>query len=276
MVERFGELIVETLPDVVSMENVPRLLEFRGGEVFATFRRTLESVGYTVRHRIVYLPDYGLPQSRSRLVVMASRHGEVELEPPTHSPDEYRTVEEVIGRLPAIEAGGADDNDRLHTASRLSPINLRRIRASMPGGSWADWDAELVADCHKVKSGRGYRSVYGRMRYDEPAPTITTQFFGFGNGRFGHPEQDRGLSLREGAILQSFPPTYAFVRPGERVQFKALGRMIGNAVPVMLGQVIGRSIKAHLKRVSDLLCMSDPVHASPKGSMHDDLQGTSG
>lgn len=247
LVERFGELIVETAPDVVSMENVPRLLEFQGGEVFAAFRRTLEKAGYTVRHRIVFLPDYGLPQRRSRLVVMASRHGEIDLEPPTHAPDAYRTVEDVIGRLPALDAGGANGDDKLHTASRLSSINLKRIRASIPGGSWADWDDDLVADCHKVESGRGYRSVYGRMRYDEPAPTITTQFFGFGNGRFGHPEQDRGLSLREGAILQSFPPEYAFVRPGDRVQFKALGRMIGNAVPVLLGQVIGRSIKAHLR-----------------------------
>lgn len=247
LVERFGELIVETLPDIVSMENVPRLLEFQKGEVFAAFRRTLETAGYTVRHRIVFLPDYGLPQRRSRLVVMASRHGEIDLEPPTHTPDGYRTVEDVIGGLPPIDAGASDGDDKLHAASRLSPINLRRIRASMPGGSWADWDEDLVADCHKVESGRGYRSVYGRMRYEEPAPTITTQFFGFGNGRFGHPEQDRGLSLREGAILQSFPPGYQFVRPGERVQFKALGRMIGNAVPVLLGQVIGRSIKAHLR-----------------------------
>lgn len=248
LVERFGELIVETLPDVVSMENVPRLLDFQNGEVFSGFRQTLESAGYTVRHRVVFLPDYGLPQRRSRLVVMASRHGEIDLGPPTHTPDRYRTVEDVIGELPAIDAGGIDGDDILHAASRLSPINLRRIRASMPGGSWADWDEDLVADCHKSQSGRGYRSVYGRMRYEEPAPTITTQFFGFGNGRFGHPEQDRGLSLREGAILQSFPPSYQFVQPGDRVQFKSLGRMIGNAVPVLLGQVIGRSIKAHVRQ----------------------------
>jgi len=247
LVGRFGDLIVEVKPDVVSMENVPRLLEFQGGEVFEAFRRTLERAGYFVRHRVVFLPDYGLPQRRSRLVVLASRHGAIDLEDPTHTPDKYGTVQEAIGRLPPIAAGETDDSDALHTASRLSDVNLRRIRASMPGGSWADWDDDLVANCHKAETGRGYRSVYGRMRYDEPAPTITTQFFGFGNGRFGHPEQDRGLSLREGAILQSFPPDYAFVGPGERVQFKALGRLIGNAVPVVLGQAIGRSIKAHLR-----------------------------
>jgi DNA (cytosine-5)-methyltransferase 1 len=247
LVRRFGDLIAEMQPDVVSMENVPRLLEFQRGEVFDEFRRTLEVAGYAVCHRIVFLPDYGLPQRRSRLVLLASRHGELDLEPPTHTPDRYRTVQEAIGRLPAIEAGGRSETDDLHTASRLSDVNLRRIRASMPGGSWGDWDDGLVADCHKADTGRGYRAVYGRMRYDEPAPTITTQFFGFGNGRFGHPEQDRGLSLREGAILQSFPPGYEFVQPGERIQFKALGRLIGNAVPVVLGQAIGRSIKTHLR-----------------------------
>ena len=85
------------------------------------------------------------------------------------------------------------------------------------------------------------------MEWDAPSPTITTQFFGFGNGRFGHPEQNRGLSLREGALLQSFPRRYAFLPPGQPVQFKKIGRMIGNAVPVLLAQAIARSIRDHLK-----------------------------
>jgi DNA (cytosine-5)-methyltransferase 1 len=180
-------------------------------------------------------------------VLLASLHGEIKLEEPTHSADHYLTVQDAIGKLTPIGSGEADESDPLHTASRLSNINLRRVRASLPGGSWSDWDEELVADCHKVITGKGYRSVYGRMKMDEPSPTITTQFFGFGNGRFGHPEQDRGLSLREGAILQSFPPDYIFLPPGQRVQFKALGRLIGNAVPVLLGEVIGRAIKRHLE-----------------------------
>lgn len=118
----------------------------------------------------------------------------------------------------------------------------------MPGGTWRDWPEELVADCHKRKTGRGYSGVYGRMEWGEPSPTVTTQFYGFGNGRFGHPEQDRGLSLREGAILQGFPSDYSFVPDGERVRVKALGRLIGNAVPVELGRVIGESILDHLKK----------------------------
>ena len=246
LVGRFCELATEMRPDVVSMENVPRLIDYRDGQVFEALVSSLRKAGYTVDHTTVFLPDYGLPQRRTRLVVMASLHGTVRIETPTHTPDLYRTVEQAIGALPPLAAGETDDYDELHTVSRLTEINLRRIRASTPGGDWTDWDEELVSPCHKVESGRGYKSVYGRMRADEPSPTITTQFYGFGNGRFGHPEQDRALSLREGAILQSFPSYYRFIAPGERIQFKTIGRMIGNAVPVLLGQVIGRSIASHL------------------------------
>ena len=123
---------------------------------------------------------------------------------------------------------------------------MKRIEASRPGGTWRDWKATLVADCHKKISGKTYASVYGRMCWDEPAPTITTQFFGFGNGRFGHPEQNRAISLREGAILQSFPKNYMFTPPGEPIHKKSVGRLIGNAVPVQLGEVIGLSILEHV------------------------------
>ncbi len=247
LVGRFAELIEQTLPDVVSMENVPRLLEFHRGGVFRDFRNRLEGAGYTVWHGVAFLPGYGLPQRRSRLVVLASRLGPIELEPPFLSEDSYATVDQTIGELPRIAAGESDLSDTMHVASGLSDTNLRRLRASLPGGSWHDWEDDLVADCHRSTTGRGYRSVYGRMRGDAPAPTITTQFYGFGSGRFGHPTQDRALSLREGAMLQSFPRTYEFVRRGHLPAAKIVGRMIGNAVPVLLGRSIGRSIRRHLE-----------------------------
>jgi DNA (cytosine-5)-methyltransferase 1 len=149
--------------------------------------------------------------------------------------------------LSPLAAGEVCPDDPLHRASELSPLNLRRIRHSRPGGTWREWPRELVAECHKVNSGKTYPSVYGRMEWDKPAPTITTQFFGFGNGRFGHPEQDRAISLREGALLQSFPKTYQFVKPGGEYCFKTIGRLIGNAVPVRLGEVVGRTIRRHLE-----------------------------
>ena len=246
LLREFTRIISQVRPLVVSMENVPRLVRFKRGSVFGAFVQALEEEGYHVDWKVVSAPDYGVPQSRSRLVLLASLMDGLKLEPPTHEPSRYETVAGAIGSLPALVAGGIDDRDPLHRCSRLSPLNLKRIRATAAGGSWRDWDEALIADCHKAETGRSYKSVYGRMTWDAPAPTITTQFHGFGNGRFGHPEQDRALSLREGAVLQSFPPDYDFVKPGTPIYFQRLGRMIGNAVPVLLARVIARSIRSHL------------------------------
>ena len=238
---QFARLIQSVRPDVVTMENVP-LVEKHA--VFDDFVATLRRLGYKVWQDVVDCTQYGLPQTRRRMVILASLIGPIELIAPTH--EKPRTVKDAIGKLPAIEAGSAHKNDAFHMSSRLSDLNLERIRASRPGGTWRDWPKRLVAECHRKETGRTYPGVYGRMTWDDPAPTITTQFYGFGNGRFGHPEQDRGISLREGAILQGFPKDYAFVPEGSPTHFKVLGRMIGNAVPVVLGEAIGQSISAHL------------------------------
>lgn len=245
LLEHFARIIAEARPSVVSMENVPRLVHFRGGEVFTRFLAALKRLGYHTDWRIAFAPDYGVPQRRARLVLLASQLGEIAVEQPKFAPSEYRTVADTIGHLPLLAAGDVDEKDPLHRSSRLSPLNLDRIRAAKAGGSWQDWDEELIATCHKVPTGRGYRSVYGRMEWDAPSPTITTQFFGFGNGRFGHPEQNRGISLREGAMLQSFPREYSFVESDDEIEFKKLGRMIGNAVPVLLARAIARSVQRH-------------------------------
>jgi DNA (cytosine-5)-methyltransferase 1 len=152
-----------------------------------------------------------------------------------------------IGNLEPIEAGTSSKKDRLHKSAALSKVNLKRIKKSVPGGSWRDWNEDLRADCHRKETGNTYVSVYARMEWDKPAPTITTQFFGFGTGRFGHPEQDRALSIREGAILQTFPSEYEFIPTTSPVGFKKLGKYIGNAVPVRLGEIIGKSIIRHLE-----------------------------
>lgn len=242
----FGQLIDQVRPDVVSMENVPRLVTFKGGATFRAFVDTLKAAKYRVAWGVLFAPDYGLAQTRSRLVLLASRLGPISLPRPTHH-GRHRTVRQEIGGLPSIGPGEADVRDPLHCASRLSEMNAKRIAAATPGGSWRDWDEDLVAACHKIDTGKGYVSVYGRMSWTEPAPTITTQFYGFGNGRFGHPEQNRALSLREGALLQGFPRRYEFVPPGDRVQFKTVGRLIGNAVPVKLATAIARAVRLHLE-----------------------------
>ncbi len=242
LLNHFGRLVKALLPDIVTMENVPTVTKHA---VFRNFKRTLQGLGYKVWVEVIDCAKYGLPQRRHRTVLMASLHGEIALREPDDS--ESRTVEDVIKGLPILRHGGAAKSDALHAASRLSDLNLRRIRKSKPGGTWRDWPKHLIAKCHKKKTGKTYAGVYGRMRYDEPAPTLTTQFYGFGSGRFGHPTQARAISLREGALLQGFPEDYSFVPDGQSVQFKVLGRMIGNAVPVDLGRVIGQSIIEHVK-----------------------------
>lgn len=238
----FSRLATATRPDVIAMENVPSLQRHA---VFADFAAALERRGYWVRHAVVESWRYGVPQVRRRLVMLASRHGPLALVEPTHA--QPRTVRQVIGRMERLAAGEAARRDPVHVASRLSAQNLRRIRASSPGGTWREWPPELIADCHRADSGRTFGGVYGRMSWDAPAPTITTQCYGYGNGRFGHPSQDRAISLREAALLQSFPRRYAFVPEGEAVSIRVVGRLIGNAVPVALGRAVGASIRAHLE-----------------------------
>ncbi|MCY3949730.1 MAG: DNA cytosine methyltransferase [Acidimicrobiaceae bacterium] len=240
LVAAFGKLIADIQPDFVTMENVPYVATHR---VFEAFLETLSD--YNVDWKIVQCMDYGVPQTRSRLVLVASQHGPLRL-PSADEKIEIPTVRSMIEDLPAISAGGVDAEDPIHRAPTLSNLNLRRIRASKPGGTWRDWPENLRADCHRRPSGGTFSSVYGRMEWDAPAPTMTTQCFGYGNGRFGHPEQDRAISLREAAMLQTFPRDYEFVPPDGDVKFNRLGRLIGNAVPVRLGEVVGTAILEHV------------------------------
>lgn len=250
LLEQFAELINSTEPDIVSMENVPELEKFKDGLIYKSFVDKLAQK-YHVQTHIVYCPDYGIPQKRRRLVFFASKFGPIDIIPPTHTPDTYKSVGETIGHLPPLSAGETDPNDPLHRASGLSELNLRRIQQSKPGGTWRDWEPELIADCHKKATGKGYNSVYGRMTWKDPSPTITTECHAFGSGRFGHPEQDRAISLREAALLQTFPPDYQFIQPDTQWYIAPVARHIGNAVPVELGCVIARSIKYHLESLND-------------------------
>ena len=244
LIEAFQDRVMALQPEVVSMENVPRLASFDDGRVLNRFIDCLEGA-YTVTKQLVDCQAYGVPQRRKRLVVLASKLGRLSLMSPTRKNDP--TVRGAIGRLPPVSHGATDPGDRMHSACKLSALNLKRIRASTPGGSWQEWPDDLRAACHRRASGKWYRNVYGRMAWDEPAPTITTGCFGFGRGRFGHPVQDRAITLREAALLQTFPPEYAFVAPEDPVHFASVGRHVGNAVPVALAEAIAHSIRKHIE-----------------------------
>jgi DNA (cytosine-5)-methyltransferase 1 len=235
-IDRRWELLLEFLriakavkPEIITLENVPRLVHL---PLWASFVDGLESAGYHVTWKIVDASDYGVPQARKRLVLLASTLGDIQLPKPLKR--KSPTVRTTIAKLPAIAAGKPGGIDPLHSSRALTSRNLARIRASRPAGTWREWPKRMQVACHKSITGKTYPSVYGRMSWDQPAPTITTQFYGFGNGRFGHPEQDRAITLREGALLQSFPANFEFVKKGNRVSFKAIGRLIGNAVPPAL------------------------------------------
>ena len=240
----FARLIEEIKPELVTMENVPDVTKH---EVYHDFEQKLRTLGYAVWAAKVYCPDFGMPQQRKRHVLLASLIGHVELKKPKATGTPNRTVADTIKDLPPIEAGQQHISDPLHVCASLSELNMKRMKASKPGGSWKDWPSELVAACHKKESGRTYSGVYARMKWDQPSPTMTTQCYGFGNGRFGHPEQDRAISLREAAMLQTFPESYEFCPPNQKIHISAVGKMIGNAVPVALGKIIGETFSEHLK-----------------------------
>jgi DNA (cytosine-5)-methyltransferase 1 len=249
---RFMTLIERVKPEIVSMENVPDLSDARKYPVFQEFVETLKALDYAVSFKRVDASRFGVPQKRTRLVLLASRlGGDISLIPETHGAEDIVTLREAIGALPRLKDGGIDPSDPMHRASKLNEINRKRIAATpRNGGSATSWPRHLIPKCYRRKSGKSYMvSVYGRLRWGTPASTITTQFMTLGTGRFGHPSQNRAISLREAAKLQTFPDYYQFA-PKNEVTIKHTARHIGNAVPVLLGRAIGKSIKRHIRRYS--------------------------
>lgn len=246
LLDDFGRLVADARPDFVTMENVPELVG-RGRRVFERFIEVLHRSGYWRDWRIVNCSDYGAPQTRKRLVLLASRLGPISIPDGRYAaPHRWKTVRDAIGRLPRVASGATHPTDPLHTAALLSPRNLERVRATPRNGGTKDaWPKRLLLACQRRESGARYHSVYGRMWWDKPAPTMTTLCNGIGNGRFGHPEQDRAITLREAAMLQSFPKWYEFWPKTERIQAKAVARLIGNAVPPALGFALGAALVAH-------------------------------
>lgn len=244
LINEFLKIVIDGRPEIVSMENVPSLMK---EQIYRKFKDALKELGYWVEDGIVPCEHLGVPQRRRRLVLLASLLQNISL--PEKSFSKPVTVKESIGHLSKLNSGSACATDQMHACWRLSPLNLKRIKASVPAGTWMDWPEELLPDCYRKSSGKTYSSVYGRMSWDKPSPTLTTQFYSYGTRRFGHPEQNRALSVREGALLQTFPENYKLTPPGKPFSVSTVGRHICNAVPPLLGKAIGKSITQHLENV---------------------------
>lgn len=228
-------IVKEVEPEFVTMENVPQLLK---DPLLQDFILWFKDNGYYIDYDKVDVSKYGVPQRRKRFVFVASKLGEIKI-PRVNKVDNLKTVKETIGSLPPIVAGEKNLIDPLHVSSLLSDLNIKRIKASKPGGTWKDWPQELLPNCYKKESGKSYLGVYGRINPDKPSSTLTTQFTRYGTGRYGHYEQDRALSLREGALLQSFPKNYDFGIENN-ISKTHIAKHIGNAVPPLLGKIIGQ------------------------------------
>lgn len=234
-------------PTYIFIENVPGLKTASSSAgTFSRFCKALREDEYDVTTSVVDCQSYGVPQRRRRLVVLASRAGAVPLPEPTHgsgTENSLSTVWDWIGDLPALEAGGHHPDVPNHLVSAVTDINLRRLRATPPGGGRHDWPEELRLDCHK--DHRGHSDVYGRMHADGQSPVLTTKCTSISNGRFGHPFEDRPISVREAASLQTFPRDFLFSGG-----IKSSTRQVGNAVPVLLAQRMGDAFVAHHQQVS--------------------------
>lgn len=239
LVLKYGQLIDELYPCFFVMENVSGLGGKRGKTILEQLVENTEATGYTVSVNQIDAQNYGVPQRRRRYIIVGVRNDIQSIYSYPMPIGEKKTVRDAIGDMPVPpEDGKEHPKYSLHRRDKLSKINLKRINALKEGQGRDDLPEELLADCHKIDSDViGYRNVYGRMAWDDVAPTITARFDSFTRGKFGHPDQPRSISLREGALLQTFPMDFVF--KGNKVD---VARQIGNAVPPVLAEIIGKSI----------------------------------
>jgi len=242
LLKNFERFIAHFRPGFVVVENVPGLATNKKQSILPDFIGFLRKEGYAYDDGVINAIEYGVPQNRKRYLLIASRLTEnIRLPGPEYNPN--LVVKNYIGianGFNKILAGHRDDSDFLHSAAILSKENLKRIQLTPKSGgdrsSWKD-DKSLQIPAYLGKDNI-FRDVYGRMYWDRPAPTITTRFNSFSNGRFGHPEEDRAISIREGATLQTFPKHFIF----KGSNMASLARQIGNAVPPEIARRIGAHI----------------------------------
>jgi DNA (cytosine-5)-methyltransferase 1 len=238
----YSRLVEELRPRHIAFENVPGMVDGRWRHRFDELLAVLERLGYRCLWDVLDAADYGVPQRRRRLVVVGSRVVEPILPEPTHSAlgkgnlPAHRTVRDAIGDMLPLELGEADPADPFHRARRHSDIAVRRLRAVPEGGGRMNLPPELQLACHQGHPG--HYDIYGRMWWDRVAPTLTSGCTNVTKGRFGHPEQDRAITLREALLLQGFPPGATV----NSVNTDTMALQVGNAVPPPLTAAVGHAI----------------------------------
>lgn len=242
LLKEFKRFVEYFNPGYVVVENVPGVLRRKEESGLDEFISWLEQHNFKVHFDVHKVSDFGVPQHRKRFTLIANRISSLEIIP-IFTKGAKLTVRDVIGEhngFPKIIHGHKDTTEFMHTVSSLKEINLKRLLITPKDGGDRlayVYDSELAPACHYGKTD-SFRDIYGRMWWDRPSPTITTKFFSMSNGRFAHPEEDRAISLREGAVLQSFPKTYVF----RGTSTAKIARMIGNAVPPKYAEAIGKAI----------------------------------
>jgi DNA (cytosine-5)-methyltransferase 1 len=241
LLSEFGRFVEEWLPEYVFIENVPGMQRVKGQKgPLPAFKALLNKLGYTFDIKVLPALWFGVPQTRERLVLLASRGSKITLPSGTHGPGKlpFTTVKDWIGELAKLVAGGVDPLDASHRAAELSELNLARIAATPEGGGRENWPDHLLLDCHR--NHKGHTDVYGRLSWNKPAAGLTTRCISYSNGRFGHPDQNRALSVREAACLQTFPTSFVFSG-----NLNSRARQVGNAVPPAMARIIGFTIRDH-------------------------------
>ncbi len=239
ILSHFGRLIAAYKPGFVLIENVPGIAKVGGYSTFKRFLQTLGTNGYRYAFEVLDAKWYGVPQNRRRLVLIATLGMPASLPRPRYGKNlrRFRTVRDAISHYPAIKAGKTDESFPNHVAASVSAKNLERLQNTPhDGGDRRSWPTHLELACHSGEH-TGHTDVYGRMYWHRPAPAITGRCNSLSNGRYGHPEQDRAISLREAAAIQTFPDRYVFFGSN-----KSVAQQIGNAVPVRMAEEIGRHI----------------------------------
>jgi len=253
LVVEMARLIEETMPEAVLMENVPGLAR-RGQHLLSEFLKRLKAAGYKAAWWNVQMADYGVPQRRRRLVLLAGRGFAVDLPAPTHArvpkgaTRRWRTLRDAIHgerapkRLSVIRPSGGPKSVNWHVVRDLMPETVDRLRAALPGRMRVELDDDLLPDCHK-RGYDGFRNVYMRMAWDSPSPTITSGCTTPAKGRFGHPDRRRTtISVREAATIQTFPKSFRF----ETEKIDIACEMIGNAVPPLFAKKLASQVRRQI------------------------------